>query len=177
MRKVTVKKKGKEIVSVSATVEPIDYDKLAEAIVKANNLDDTANKARIQVGFWKAVWLILRGKGSEDGSFASDILATVLTMGFVALFGLGLTVLVVAIWAIIQQGVNMEWDCAHIINNIIVLAFEALICVFLFLITIMFKGAANDLKREKDRNYIVSLFSGMVSFAALIVALVALVKG
>ena len=31
--------------------------------------------------------------------------------------------------------------------------------------------------QEKDRNYIISVFSGIVSFAALIVALVALFKG
>ena len=31
--------------------------------------------------------------------------------------------------------------------------------------------------QEKDRNYIISVFSGIVGFAALIVALVALFKG
>ena len=35
MKKVVVKRKGKEIVSLSATVDPVDYDKLAEAIVAA----------------------------------------------------------------------------------------------------------------------------------------------
>ena len=37
--------------------------------------------------------------------------------------------------------------------------------------------AAKEVNTEKDRNYIIALFSGVVSFAALIVALVALVKG
>ena len=36
MKKVAVKRKGKESVSVSATVEPIDYDKLAEAILEGS---------------------------------------------------------------------------------------------------------------------------------------------
>ena len=49
MKKVTVKKKGKENVSVSATVEPVDYDKLAEAIVaaqgKINEKKNTRTKA------------------------------------------------------------------------------------------------------------------------------------
>ena len=34
-----------------------------------------------------------------------------------------------------------------------------------------------EIETEKDRNYIISVFSGIVSFAALIVALVALFKG
>ena len=40
---------------------------------------------------------------------------------------------------------------------------------------IMWK-AAKEIEREKDKNFIVSVFSGIVSFAALIVALVALFK-
>ena len=35
---------------------------------------------------------------------------------------------------------------------------------------------AKEIETEKDRNYIISVFSGIVSFAALIVALVALFK-
>ena len=35
----------------------------------------------------------------------------------------------------------------------------------------------NEIDKEKDRNYIVDVFSAIVSFAALIVALVALLKG
>ena len=34
----------------------------------------------------------------------------------------------------------------------------------------------NKIETEKDRNYIISVFSGIVSFAALIVALVVLFK-
>ena len=37
--------------------------------------------------------------------------------------------------------------------------------------------SAKEIETEKDRNYIISVFSGIVSFAALIVALVALFKG
>jgi hypothetical protein len=36
--------------------------------------------------------------------------------------------------------------------------------------------SAKEIETEKDRNYIISVFSGIVSFAALIVALVALFK-
>ena len=48
--------------------------------------------------------------------------------------------------------------------------------VLTFLISLLFKGAANDIKREEDRNYIVALFSGVVSFVALIISIVALIQ-
>ena len=35
----------------------------------------------------------------------------------------------------------------------------------------------HEMAKEKDRDYVVAVFSGIVSFAALIVALVALLKG
>ena len=43
IRKVTIKRKEKEVISVSATVEPIDYEKLAEAIVA---VQEKANKKK-----------------------------------------------------------------------------------------------------------------------------------
>ena len=48
---------------------------------------------------------------------------------------------------------------------------------FCLLQSLMFRGAANDMKQEKDRNYIIALFSGIVSFAAMVIAFVSLVKG
>ena len=37
-------------------------------------------------------------------------------------------------------------------------------------------GSANEIEREKDRNYIADVFSGIIGFVALIVALIALYK-
>jgi hypothetical protein len=42
---------------------------------------------------------------------------------------------------------------------------------------LLLRASANEFDKEKDRNYIISVFSGIVSFVALIVALVALFKG
>ena len=51
-------------------------------------------------------------------------------------------------------------------------------CVFvIFLLSWILWKSAKEIETEKDRNYIISVFSGIVSFAALIVALVALFKG
>ena len=85
-------------------------------------------------------------------------------------------VLAAAIYATIKSGIGMAWGYTYIFNNVVALVFMTLICILLFLISVMFKGAANDIKCEKDRNYIVSLFSGIVSFVALIISFIALFK-
>ena len=105
------------------------------------------------------------------------LLSGVLSAGFNILFSLGLLGVVLTICATIQMVAQMTWEFANIFSNVSTLVFIALVCVLLFLLSVLFRGAANDLKSEKDRNYIVALFSGLTSFAALIVALVALIKG
>ena len=38
----------------------IDYDKLAEAIVKAQEKSVAPNDKKEKIGFWRAVWLVVR---------------------------------------------------------------------------------------------------------------------
>ena len=54
----------------------------------------------------------------------------------------------------------------------IVLGIALLFSLFLYLI--VFWGAANDVEQEKDKNYVINVFTGLVSLAALIVAIFAL---
>ena len=49
--------------------------------------------------------------------------------------------------------------------------------VIVGMFSLIFRAAANEMAKEKDRDYVVAVFSGIVSFAALIIALVALLKG
>ena len=142
-----------------------------------NNSVDAVRPNDERPSFWKAVWLIIRGKGSDNGGFTMALLSGVLSAGFNILFSLGLLGVVLTICATIQMVAQMTWEFANIFSNVSTLVFIALVCVLLFLLSVLFRGAANDLKSEKDRNYIVALFSGLTSFAALIVALVALIKG
>ena len=176
--KVAVKVKSYKRI---AAQQPLTKEDIREAvcsgIVQAGEIGSHQKSEKKKIGFWKAVWLIIRGKGSDNSSFATALLSGVLSIGFNILFGLGAFVLVAAICAAIKLGIGMTWGYAYIFNNVITLAFMALICVLLFLISVMFRGAANDIKCEKDRNYIVALFSGIVSFAALIVSFIALLKG
>ncbi len=127
-----------------------------------------------EIGFWKGVWWIIKGKGSENSSFATAIVAGVLSVMFNALFVVGLILTLIATAASVQFIFDMTWTMGEYLQNAGIITLMVFICGLMFMISIMFRGAANDLKHEKDRNYIIALFSGMVSFVALIISLIAL---
>ena len=64
-----------------------------------------------------------------------------------------------------------------VMGNVFSIAFAMALFVVLLLYSFLLWKSAKEIETEKDRNYIISVFSGIVSFAALIVALVALFKG
>ena len=136
----------------------IDYDKLAEAIVKANSqLDAEANKS----------------KKFTSGMFSISvfvILRVIALLGWIVAF----TLLIGSINTFIEMSWN---DFSTISGNIFQIIYSITITVLLVLYPLMLWKSAKEIETEKDRNYIISVFSGIVSFAALIVALVALFKG
>ena len=136
-----------------------------------NKTTEIAEKQKI--GFWKAAWLIIRNKEPQNGNKTAVLLSEVMAYIFntIALCCLGLFVLIV-----VSSFVNFAWSNvpSELITQIVVLAS---ILGLLLAIALIFRCIANEIRAEKDRNYIVSVFSGIVSFAALIVALVALFKG
>jgi len=136
----------------------IDYDKLAEAIVKANSqLDAEANKS----------------KKFTSGMFSISvfvILRVIALLGWIVAFAL--------LIGSINTVIEMSWnDFSTISGNIFQIIYSITITVLLVLYPLMLWKSAKEIETEKDRNYIISVFSGIVSFAALIVALVALFKG
>ena len=136
----------------------IDYDKLAEAIVKANSqLDAEANKS----------------KKFTSGMFSISvfvILRVIALLGWIVAF----TLLIGSINTFIEMSWN---DFSTISGNIFQIIYSITITVLLVLYPLMLWKSAKEIETEKDRKYIISVFSGIVSFAALIVALVALFKG
>ena len=136
----------------------IDYDKLAEAIVKAQEKsEDESNKKR----------------RFTSGSFA--MLTTVAFRIFSAFMGL---LSVVLILAPVVSWKTLQWNgFTNIVTSVFTIGFCIVFAIVLGLYTVLLWKSAKEIETEKDRNYIMSVFSGIVSFAALIVALVALFKG
>ena len=150
----------------------IDYDKLAEAIVKAKkyNEDQKYNpETSTKKDFWKKVWCIITNKIPDNTAFLTTSIAGLMQLFFnsVALLLLIVGLLCLAvIFVIIIQGTNWQYLATYI-----------MLAGLLPMIALIMRGIANEMEREKDKNYIISAFSGIVSFVALIVALIALFKG
>lgn len=151
----------------------IDYDKLAEAVVMAQRKSKGTPEeiASGEIGFWKSIWYIIQNKKKTSGeilaeamsllmSFVFNILATLLLLGGIVCVG----IFFVYIFRFVTGQLPITFDAITILSLGLLLAVFAL----------LMRGIANDISWEKDRNYIVAIFSSIVSFAALIVALIAL---
>lgn len=151
----------------------IDYDKLAQAIVKAQEKSKDEKKPSEKTGFWKAVGLIIINKEEKSGKRTAFVLADVLANIFNLVAIIGVLIAGIFIYVSIFE---LSWNIA--IVQIIAQAAFAVVSIFLSLsISLVFRAMANEIKVESDRNYITTLFFGFTSLASLIVALVALFKG
>ena len=136
----------------------IDYDKLAEAIVKAQ--EKSENEANKSKKFTSGMFSM----------FVFVILRLIACLGWIIAF------------CVLLGSVNiltaMPWEGFSVVaENIFQIVYTVAIVALLVLYPLMLWKSAKEIETEKDRNYIISVFSGIVSFAALIVALVALFKG
>ena len=144
----------------------IDYDKLADAIIKAQkaacDIDPiTDEKARNKVS-------------------ASAALFSSMAELFLFFLGIVLNCVAIAIW---MEKYKHLWDIegeTGIIKNALVLGkvfFQYdLWMIAMILFGILSFASGFEIGKEQDRHYIVAVFSAVASMAALIVALVALIK-
>ena len=136
----------------------IDYDKLAESIVKAQEKSES--------------------EANRKKKFTSGTFATIISLAFRGVAILGWLIALATPVAIINMAKSFVWNKANVVmGNVFSIAFAVALFIVLVLYSFLLWKSAKEIETEKDRNYIISVFSGIVSFAALIVALVALFKG
>ncbi len=157
----------------------IDYDKLAQAIVKAQEKTksisiETAKKEK--TGFFKSVWKILKGERSKDGSFLSAPFTIIIYLLYRIIAIIGFFAMIVLDVESVIAFTKMSWQGTQIIGNIIAAIIVIVVSAAIFLYMLLFWGAANEIEHEKDKNYVMSVFSGLVSVASLIVAIIILIK-
>ena len=160
----------------------IDYERLrtviSQAIVDAEKPSQKKEDSEVErIGFWKAIFMIIKGTNKTDGTLTSKILASLLSVGFNVLAVLCLLVVPAALIAFFRVAPSMIWVAENIASDILVVIFFAIIVILALLVALIFRGAANEIEGEQDRDYVVAVFSGVVSFVALIVALIALLEG
>lgn len=161
----------------------IDYEKLGETIKNAisNDREEKVDTSKLQKATLKdwftVIKLIITNKADTKGKMTPVLLSMIVGVFFnvlSVLFALGgVASLVLGIAGIIDLIIVPELISEYIIYIIVGFPTSLLFLIFALLL----RASANEFDKEKDRNYIISVFSGIVSFAALIVALVALFKG
>lgn len=162
----------------------IDYDKLAEAIVKANNKQNAelvqqeeevtlSAKEKFRI-LKKGIIQIITCKNKTENALTTGFFAMIVSLLFraVAIFGIfAFVALMVGLDATCDK---MIWEDWQIILNVFTIATTILIGIAILLYSLVIWGSATEIENEKDKNYIISVFSGIVTFVALIVALIAL---
>lgn len=163
----------------------IDYDKLAQAIVKANAVNENSTekeskpKEKVTLkNFLKTVRDIIINKKQSNGEMTSSLFSIVICSFFNTIAVLGLLLFVLFIIASIITIKNFEWTTISTIStNIFGIVLAIIFLAVIAMLSLFFRASANEMAVEKDRNYIVSVFSAVICFVALIVSLVALIKG
>lgn len=171
------KKQPKTTINIESLNLEIDYDKLAKAIVKANqeaNIvevnSDTKEKTKISVVIRNIFNVVFRHKGSE-GILLTGSLSLITRFIFLLMFAVSIVLGISFIVFGFQIFDTKEW-----LKSSITFAFLFLLGFTSIMLGVIFKGASNDLETEKDKNYITSIFSAIVAFTALIVSFVDLFK-
>lgn len=155
----------------------IDYDKLAEAIVVANmRLNEHPVKvSRNKIGFWKSIWLILLGKKKTEDKLTVGLLSIPLVILFKTVCIIGIVAAIVLLIFDVIKIWDMKWtEFLIIVKNIFSFVGYGFISFGVALFSVIIWGAANEIDRSEDKNFVVAVFSGIVSLVALIVAFVAL---
>jgi len=139
----------------------IDYEKLAEAIVKANNLSEQ-NKQENQSSELTR-WL---------SGFISFFFGTISVLCWIMGVGiaLGTVYFIVTNFCLYLSA----WESA--LDYLTVIIF----CIFLVIMFIFYARytfrVKKEVKKETDKNFLVSLFSGTAAFVAMVIAAILLFR-
>lgn len=147
----------------------IDYDKLAQSIVKAQDKydEDTIKNAVIEANNE------IR-ENEPKHYYSKELLKFVIIPMLWIFIGLGTVGVIGSIVYGIKYWNTFNFDVLSGYINIIVL-FVIFAFSLLFLIFSYF--SYREIEKENDIKFISSMFSNLVSFVALIVAIIALLKG
>lgn len=178
------KRRSTIIKNIETVNMEIDYDKLAEAIVKANNKQNTeltkqkdeinlSTKEKFRI-LRKGIVQIIKCKNKTESALTTGFFAMLVSFLFRAVAIFGVFAFVALISGLIDTYGGMTWAGFAIITNVFTIVTTILIGIAILLYSLVIWGSATEIENERDKNYIISVFSGIVTFVALIVALIAL---
>ena len=167
--------------NVFRSTTEIDYDKLAKAIVKAQqeaeqqkeieNQQEENNTETLSVcETIKLIGLVIANKVESNGTMTSGFLGGVMSFVFNVLAILSVVVMVLGgiMGVLVLKEVALTENSCML--NITIVVLTAAFVVIAATIAFIFRCIANEIAKEKDRNYVIAVFSAVVAFAALVVS-------
>ncbi len=130
----------------------IDYERLADAIVEANK----------------------KAKSAESGRTASRELMKFILMPI--LYAVAFLCAVAAVGFVLVAIQSVQNTAFSGTDALLRFSLAFMLCLVMIALSLFTFFAAREVSDETDRDYIAALFSNVVSFAALIIALVALLR-
>lgn len=141
-------------------------------------MEEKQKKKEKSVGKLKTLLHLWNGKSlSEDNSVNDKIIQDFVSWIFSFIAWVLLISSFLFLGCLIYvSGWVIPWSEDKIFTNIIGIFITLVIIFFCATISFVLKVMSHDIKREKDRHYVLALFSALVGFVALIVSMVALFK-
>ena len=161
----------------------LDYDKLAQAIVKAQqeveeqkekkHQDELVEHTTEKIKLFSVIKAVLTNKKDTEGRMLTGALTLVLSFVFRMIATIGWLFDLLLFGLSCWHFINDSWTpWTKVVSNIFLIILLIAITIFIFFLGLIMWGAANDIDRENDRNYVVAVFSGVVSLVTLIVTIV-----
>lgn len=124
----------------------------------------------------KTIWRVICGKIDFEDDIHSKAIAMLISLIFnlVALL-LAITSIVVLV-ATIYFAATVSWTSEFFEKNLMVCVVASLVVLLCLVVAFILRLTALGIEKEKDRNYVIALFSGLTGFIALIISLIALFK-
>lgn len=147
--------------------ESIDYDKLVESIVKAQKIERQEEKAEQET---------LEKTIAEKSKYTRNVFAMISAWILKLFFCLGLLFGIIVLMSIGKAAYDTSWSWSiqSLISGLIYIA--GIIFAFaIVLIAFLWKKAAKEIDKETDRNYVATVFSGLMAAIAVIVAIISLI--
>ena len=153
-------------------IKQADSESTKETV--AENVDSSMPKSKIN--FWGTIWRIITGKfdpDDDDSRFSlASITSFITNMMAFLLFG-GSLIFAIAVGIYLKEA---TWKPEQILNNIAIIVTGFVFLLAGSALALMLRVLALGIHKEKDKHYVLAMFSGMTGFIALIISLVALFK-
>ena len=166
---MTKKRTQQNIYHIDEVNFEIDYDKLAEAIIRADKKAREFPIAHQKESFPRMAWHIIWNKKQTQWAYTAYLMA--------AMLSIVLNIMAILSFLLFVGGLSYLGKSlmSHMLSGIEILSILILLIVFA-LFSLIFRACANEMSQEKDRDYIVSAFSSIAGFAALVVAIISVVR-